>query len=217
MPGTFPHHRLQRKPHVSDRGMHHGTCVTHVPWCKSGSLTHGGGENAPGIPGACATCNYTYLVRGHVSGIGLSPRQRQPITSSNVDSSLTRTHPRVTIGVGWRQRQQVAWNQRIMPQEQISMKFQSHFRQFYPRKCRLQNISHFVPAYLVQLLVVVWLALVTYAILLTALIERLMGPTWGPSGADRTQVGPMLASWTLLSGCLLPDSLQALGPSVHDL
>ena len=31
---------------------------------------------------------------------------------------------------------------------------------------------------------------------------RFMGPTWGPSGADRTQVGPMLAPWTLLSGCL---------------
>ena len=30
-----------------------------------------------------------------------------------------------------------------------------------------------------------------------------MGPTWGPSGADRTQVGPMLASWTLLSGWLI--------------
>ena len=28
-----------------------------------------------------------------------------------------------------------------------------------------------------------------------------MGPTWwGQSGADRTQVGPMLAPWTLLSG-----------------
>ena len=26
-----------------------------------------------------------------------------------------------------------------------------------------------------------------------------MGTTWGPSGADRTQVGPMLAPWTLLS------------------
>ena len=25
-----------------------------------------------------------------------------------------------------------------------------------------------------------------------------MGPTWGPSGADRTQVGPMLPPWTLL-------------------
>ena len=25
------------------------------------------------------------------------------------------------------------------------------------------------------------------------LIARFMGPTWGPSGADRTQVGPMLA------------------------
>ena len=32
------------------------------------------------------------------------------------------------------------------------------------------------------------------------LIARFMGPTWGPSAADRTQVGPMLAPWTLLSG-----------------
>ena len=32
------------------------------------------------------------------------------------------------------------------------------------------------------------------------LIARFMGPTWGPSGADRTQVGPMLAPWTLLFG-----------------
>ena len=35
---------------------------------------------------------------------------------------------------------------------------------------------------------------------LTPLIARFMGPTWGPSGADRTQVGPMLAPWTLLFG-----------------
>ena len=27
-----------------------------------------------------------------------------------------------------------------------------------------------------------------------------MGPTWGPPGGDRTQVGPMLAPWILLSG-----------------
>ena len=60
----FPRHWLQRKPLVSDPGMHHGTCVTHVPWCMSGSLTRGGGENAPGIPGACATRNSAYLVRG---------------------------------------------------------------------------------------------------------------------------------------------------------
>ena len=38
-----------------------------------------------------------------------------------------------------------------------------------------------------------WWAVVT-------LIARLLGPTWGQSGADRTQVGPMLAPWTLLSG-----------------
>ena len=32
------------------------------------------------------------------------------------------------------------------------------------------------------------------------LITRFMGPTWSPSGADRTQIGPMLAPWNLLSG-----------------
>ena len=59
----FPRHRLQRKPRVSYPGMHHGSCVTHVPWCMSGSLTRGGGENVPGIPGACAIRNFSYLVR----------------------------------------------------------------------------------------------------------------------------------------------------------
>ena len=38
MPGTF-FPPLKRKPLDSDPGMHHGTCVTHVPWCMSGSLT----------------------------------------------------------------------------------------------------------------------------------------------------------------------------------
>ena len=60
----FSRHRLQMKPLVSDPDMHHGTCVTHVPWCMSASLTHSGGENVPGIPGACATRNFTYLARG---------------------------------------------------------------------------------------------------------------------------------------------------------
>ena len=44
-----PRRRIQRKTRVSYPGMHHGTCVTHVPWCMSGLLTRGGG-----IPGACA-------------------------------------------------------------------------------------------------------------------------------------------------------------------
>ena len=60
----FPCHWLQRKPLVSDPDMHHGTCVTHMPWCMSGSLTHVDGENVTGIPGACTTHNFTYLVRG---------------------------------------------------------------------------------------------------------------------------------------------------------
>ena len=60
----FPRHWLQRKPLVNDPGMHHGTCVTHVPWCMSWSLTRGRGESVPDIPGVCATLNFTYLVRG---------------------------------------------------------------------------------------------------------------------------------------------------------
>ena len=39
---------------------------------------------------------------------------------------------------------------------------------------------------------------------LSPLVARFMWPTWDPSGADRTQVGPMLAPRTLLSGSLSP-------------
>ena len=66
-PVRFPHHRLQRKPLVSDPDMHHGTYVTHVPWCMSGLLTCVGGENVLGIPGACATHNFAYMARGPCS------------------------------------------------------------------------------------------------------------------------------------------------------
>ena len=64
MPGTF-----SPPPRISDPDMHHGTCVTHVPWCMLGSLTSGflwnlwWGKRSR-IPGACATHNFTYLVRG---------------------------------------------------------------------------------------------------------------------------------------------------------
>ena len=44
---------------------------------------------------------------------------------------------------------------------------------------------------------------------LTSLKTKFMGPTWGPSGADRTQVDPMLAPWALLSG------LQVMCTSKH--
>ena len=33
-----------------------------------------------------------------------------------------------------------------------------------------------------------------------SLITMFVGPAWGPSGADKTQMGPMLAPSTLLSG-----------------
>ena len=51
MPGTF-----SPSPQVDDPDMHHGTCVTHVPWCMPGSLTSGflwnrwRGETFPAFP-----------------------------------------------------------------------------------------------------------------------------------------------------------------------
>ena len=64
MPGTFSPPLTSKETLGSDPGMHHGTCVTHVPWCMSGSPTRGGGESVPDIPGACATRNFAYLARG---------------------------------------------------------------------------------------------------------------------------------------------------------
>ena len=61
---VFPRRRIQGKRQVSDPGMHHGTCVTHVPWCMSGSLIRSGGENVSGVPRACVIHNFTYLARG---------------------------------------------------------------------------------------------------------------------------------------------------------
>ena len=34
--------------------------------------------------------------------------------------------------------------------------------------------------------------------------DKLMGPTWGPPGSCRPQMGPILAPWTLLSGSVRP-------------
>ena len=44
--------------------------------------------------------------------------------------------------------------------------------------------------------IVLWCA----GLYIPPLIARFMEPTWGPPGADRTQVAPMFAPWTLLSG-----------------
>ena len=37
----------------------------------SGSLTRGGGENAPCIPGACAARSFTYVSKGHCVNMGV--------------------------------------------------------------------------------------------------------------------------------------------------
>ena len=98
-----PRRQFQRKPLVSDPGMHHGTCVTHVSWCMSGSLTCSDGENVPGIPGACApailriwqeahtgTCYPGWFVRNAQCPLPLSfaIRMRLVIRQSNLPACL---------------------------------------------------------------------------------------------------------------------------------
>ena len=66
MPGTF-----SPLPRVSNHDMHHGTCVTHMSWCMPGSLLNGflwsrWQGKRPRHSRTCATCNFTYLVRGQM-------------------------------------------------------------------------------------------------------------------------------------------------------
>ena len=69
--------------------MHHGTNVKHVPWCMSGSLTRGGRENVPGIPGACATHNFACLVRGPYITAGSSISGMDVKSSNSVKAPVT--------------------------------------------------------------------------------------------------------------------------------
>ena len=142
----FPRHGLQRKPLVNDPGMHHGTCVTHVPWCMSGSLTRGCEENVPGIPGACATRNFTYLARG--------PLVRK--TACRLFGAKLLSYP-----------MRFLWDLLV----QIQSSFEANCHNFEARrligKGHLQNRVHAVPASVFWLLVRVqikysWFSVVYY-------------------------------------------------------
>ena len=76
----FPCQWLQRKPLVSNPSMHHDTCVMHVPWCITGLLTHGGGENIPGSRGASLRLNFMYLSRSPLSEPMLTYQPLSPVT-----------------------------------------------------------------------------------------------------------------------------------------
>ena len=110
----FPRHRLQRKPLVSDPGTHHDTCVTHVPWSMSGLLTHGGGENVPDIPGACATRNFTYLARGPWYKMFVDSQQNGLTTKEISKLCIIVPLWGESIGHGWKHSQR-AINVKVFP------------------------------------------------------------------------------------------------------
>ena len=61
---------MRREIFPRHRGLAIPTCITARAWrtcrdaCRDRQLVVGGGENVPGIPGACTTRNFTYLIRG---------------------------------------------------------------------------------------------------------------------------------------------------------
>ena len=76
--------------------------------------------------------------------------------------------------------------------QQISRNVNAESTEFWAN-CSLWHLAGILTAVLCE-------APVKWVSVVRTLIARFMGPTWGPSEADRTQVGPMLAPWTLLSG-----------------
>ena len=61
---VFPVTAGKRSRHAS-RHVRHARAVMHAGIANYRfPLKSAAGENVPGIPGACATCNFTYLVRG---------------------------------------------------------------------------------------------------------------------------------------------------------
>ena len=106
MPGTF-----SPPTRVSDPDMHHGTCVTHVPWCIPGSLTSGFLWSLwRGKRSRHSRCmrnpNFSYLARGpYISvfvyiGLKLGPQIRCCVVSDNMTNLMIvqlRRAPSATI------------------------------------------------------------------------------------------------------------------------
>ena len=152
----FPTRRLQRKSIVSDPGMHHGTCVTHVPWCISGSLTCGGGGNVPGIPGACALailCTWEDTHGDAVKSCNTDgPAQGYSNSVANalaLELLHAYTNPSVWQAAEWR-KVQSTWCTDVFS---TGTNFSEISKTFHSSKCiwncRLQNGGHFLVLYVV--------------------------------------------------------------------
>ena len=89
----FPRHRIQRKPLVRDPGMHHGTRVTHVPWCMLRLLIHGGGKTFPAFPVHMHIRNFTYMARAPYPCV----RHQLPNISLFVDNSARTWYRHISL------------------------------------------------------------------------------------------------------------------------
>ena len=100
---VLPRRRIQRKPRVGNPGVHHGTCVTHVPWCMPGLLTRGRWRGKrPRHSRRICTRNLTYLIRGpftrgtdgcNQSSTNVIQVKIYPAKPQNPDINEPNTHP----------------------------------------------------------------------------------------------------------------------------
>ena len=58
---------------------------------------------------------------------------------------------------------------------------------------------------------------ITWLVHVSSQIARFMGPTWGPPGSCRPQMGPMLAPWTLLSGMTTKVNCDIITSVAHQI
>ena len=80
--------------------------------------------------------------------------------------------------------------------------------------CMFHDTPHILTQQTSQIHYIPQLMFTVHALLhlvLVSLIARFMEPTWGPAGADRTQVGPMLTPWTSLPGMVMVHQARWLG------
>ena len=61
--------------------------------------------------------------------------------------------------------------------------------------------NHRIYIYILYIYIYIYIHTFTYGLVISP-DSKVHGPTWGPPGSCRPQMGPMLAPWTLLSGRL---------------
>ena len=85
----FLHHRLKRKPPVSDPGMHDGTCVTHVPGTCRDLWPAVAGKTFPAFPAHAQTTILRIWQEAHCNIILKNCQSRRQTWTAAANTGIT--------------------------------------------------------------------------------------------------------------------------------